>query len=113
MPLQKTFQLQPPDPADVRAADQAAAPVPPSFPIRAKGVDIELRGVLDGQDSGPIFSVIVHEPDGSERKEQFGLGDTIYGEWTISEFSPEHNTMTVINGDRLLIIERGKVETLD
>jgi len=113
MPIQRTFKLDPPDPDVVRAANGAGAPPSARPAPKAKGVEVELRGVLDGPDSAPIFSLIFRESGGKERKEQFKLGDKILGEWTISEFSPAHNTMTVTNGDRLLILERGKAETLD
>lgn len=113
LPVRKTFTLDPPEPAAVRAADSEIEPVPTPAPPASEGIDVELRGVLDGQDSGPIFSIIIHEPGGEERKEQFQLGDKLHEEWVISEFSPAHTTITVVNGDRLLVIERGKVERLD
>jgi hypothetical protein len=113
--VQRTFQLETPDPAAIRAADEAsAAPAPTKG--RAKREDrleVELRGVLDSNDAGPVFSVILREWDGSERKAQFRLNDKIFGDWVISEYSPAHNTMTVTHGDKLMIIERGTPETLE
>lgn len=79
---------------------------------RGSGVTVELRGVLDGEASQPKFSLIITMPDGTERREQFMLGDKLYGEWSISEFNPAHNTMTLSDGNRLLIVERGKPEEI-
>lgn len=76
------------------------------------GVIVELRGVIDGEASQPKFSLIITMPDGTERREQFGLGEKLFGEWVISEFSPAHNTMTLSDGKRLLIVERGKPEEI-
>jgi hypothetical protein len=76
------------------------------------GVMVELRGVVDGEASQPKFSLIITTPDGQERREQFVLGDKLHGEWSISEFNPAHNTMTLSDGKRLLIVERGKPEEI-
>ena len=76
------------------------------------GVIVELRGVLDAEASQPKFSLIITMPDGTERREQFVLGEKLHGEWVISEFSPAHNTMTLSDGKRLLIVERGKPEEI-
>lgn len=73
---------------------------------------VELRGVMDAPDSAPQFSMIVTLPDGSERRAQFGLGDTLAGDWKISEFNPSHNTVTVTDGERIIILERGQAENL-
>lgn len=85
-----------------------AGPATPS----GSGVKVELKGVVDGEASQPKFSVIITMPNGSEQREQFVLGDKIHGEWTISEFNPTHNTMTLSDGKRLLIVERGKPEEI-
>ena len=76
------------------------------------GATIELRGVVDSKESDPTFSIVVTLPDGTERREQHKLGDTLYGAWTISEFSPAHNTITVTDGTRLIVVERGTPQDL-
>jgi hypothetical protein len=110
--LENAFKLEP-FKADLESffpaePDEGAA----SSANRGSGVMVELRGVLDGQASQPKFSLILTLPDGTERREQFMLGDTLYGTWTISEFSPAHNTMTLSDGKRLLVVERGKPEEI-
>jgi hypothetical protein len=112
MDLRRTFELAPLDPNAIRPGGDGNMSEPAPVP-KPQGIEVELRGALDGPDSTPIFSMILRKPDGSESKAQFRLGDTVYGEWTISEFSPAHNTVTVVNGDRLIVIERGTAETLD
>lgn len=73
---------------------------------------VELRGVVTGQDNQPKFSVIVTAPDGETRQDQFELGDALHGDWTISEYSPAFNTITVTDGERLIVVERGTAEPL-
>jgi len=111
-PLQQPLELTP---FAVNLEDFFSRDVPqdngPSVPA-GRGATVELRGVLDGQDSDPKFSLILTLPDGTERREQFRLGDKLYGDWIISEFSPAHNTITLYNGEKLLIVERGTPETI-
>lgn len=115
-PLQHTFQL------DAFQIDPGLQPRPAPRPRSdfgessgkpaGKPVTIELKGVVDGRDSQPKFSIVVTTPDGKETREQYGLGDILYGDWRLSEFSPAHNTVTVTDGERLIIVERGKPEAL-
>jgi hypothetical protein len=37
-----------------------------------------------------------------------GLGDTVYGKWTLEEFNSVHQTVTLHNGDKILTIRRGE-----
>lgn len=111
-PPEHTFTLKPFTvdletffPADEAAEGGTTAPL-------GSGVTVELRGVLDAEASQPKFSVIITMADGTERREQFVLGEKLHGEWVISEFSPAHNTMTLSDGKRLLIVERGKPEEI-
>lgn len=80
----------------------------------ATGATVELQGVINNSsNSDPIFSIIVTQPDGTVQREQYKLGDTLYGEWKISEFSPAHNSVTLTDGERLLVVDRGQPETLN
>ena len=116
--LQHTFQL---DPFEI---DLGAFLYPPANPAAPGGqgapaertstdpVTIELKGVVDGKDSKPLFSIELSLPGGEETRAQYALGDTLHGDWRISEFSPAFNTITVTDGERIIIVERGKPETL-
>ncbi len=113
MTLRHTFQLSPPAPAELDVESAPVTPPPPAPEVSNETrLEVELKGVLDGRESGPIFSLILREMDGTERKAQFHLGETLFGNWVISEFSPEHTTITVQNGKKLLVIERGEPEVL-
>lgn len=109
-----TFQLTPPAPSEMAPGPPPPAAPPATAPVVSNEVrlEVELKGVLDGRETGPIFSLVLREADGSERKAQYHLGETLFGNWVISEFSPEHTTITVQNGKKLLVIERGHPEVL-
>jgi len=110
--LRHTFQLSPPTPSEI-APPIVPTDIPPAPVVSNEArLEVELKGVLDGRESGPIFSLLLRETDGTERKAQFHLGETLFGNWVISEFSPEHSTITVQNGKQLLVIERGQPEVL-
>ncbi len=113
MAQRHTFQLDPPPPVVSPASGVDLNATPPPTPSAPKGVDIELKGVLDAKASSPIFSVVIHQSDGTERQLQFQIGDTVHGEWIISEYNPAHNTITLTKGERLVVVERGTIETLD
>ncbi|MBL7647046.1 MAG: hypothetical protein JNK74_12745 [Candidatus Hydrogenedentes bacterium] len=109
--LEQTFQLEP-FAVDLETFFPPEGEGTGSATTSGSGVMVELRGVVDGEASQPKFSLIITQPDGTERREQFVLGDKLHGEWSISEFNPAHNTMTLSDGKRLLIVERGKPEEI-
>ncbi len=111
MVLEQTFQLEP-FAVDLETFFPPEGEGTGSATTSGSGVTVELRGVVDGEASQPKFSLIITQPDGTERREQFVLGDKLHGEWSISEFNPAHNTMTLSDGKRLLIVERGKPEEI-
>jgi hypothetical protein len=116
----------PPEPAP---APEAAAKAPenppatskaaPEEPVRAvsakppTGVDAELRGVVRSESRGPRFSIILYLPSGVPRYLDVRIGDTIYGDWSVNEFNPDRQTVTIGNGDRILILNRGQRIALD
>jgi hypothetical protein len=110
-PLEHSFTLEP-FAVDLETFFPAEEAEGGSNTPSGSGVIVELRGVLDGEASQPKFSLIITMPDGTERREQFVLGEKLHGEWVISEFNPAHNTMTLSDGKRLLIVERGKPEEI-
>lgn len=109
--LEQTFQLEP-FAVDLETFFPPEGEEIGTATTSGSGVMVELRGVVDGEASQPKFSLIITLPDGTERREQFVLGDKLHGEWVISEFNPAHNTMTLSDGKRLLIVERGKPEEI-
>jgi len=110
-PLEHSFTLEP-FAVDLENFFPAEAEADGTATPSGSGVIVELRGVLDAEASEPKFSLIITMPDGTERREQFVLGEKLHGEWVISEFNPAHNTMTLSDGKQLLIVERGKPEEI-
>jgi hypothetical protein len=71
-------------------------------------VRVELRGVVDSGRGKPTFAVIVHAPDGQAVSRRMNLGQTIYGPWKAQEFNPQTKTLTVSDGQRLLLFQPGE-----
>ena len=61
----------------------------------------------------PRFSLLLHRPDGTERSRVLSLGDTLYGTWRVKEYNPMHQTVTIANENRILILRRGLRTSLD
>lgn len=70
-------------------------------------VEAEIRGLLSGQDRPPSFAIVLHMPDGESALRTVGLGNVLYGDWTVEEYNPERQTATVSDGEDILILRRG------
>ena len=91
-------QVQPqPAPATTR---QPAAPVP--------GADVELRGIVRNERRTPRFSVALYIPNAAPLYLDLSIGDPLYDPWKIIEFNPERQTVTVSDGNRILLLKRGQ-----
>lgn len=87
----------------------APAPVAePAAPSRPEGVDVVLQGVINAAGRDPRFIVGVTVPGEEPRRDYTALGDTIFGKWKAAEFNPENQALTVSDGERLLVLERGQ-----
>jgi hypothetical protein len=60
----------------------------------------------------PVFLFTVHRPDGTSIDRRLAMGESIYGEWRVSEFNREKQTVTLRNEDDLLIVRSGEEEPL-
>ncbi|HIJ65522.1 MAG TPA: hypothetical protein HPP77_06170 [Candidatus Hydrogenedentes bacterium] len=69
---------------------------------------VELRGIMSTENRPPSFSVLVHLPDGGTRQRTLRIGDALYGDWTITEQNGIRETITISDGDRMLILRRGE-----
>jgi len=102
----------PPGPPEEPAAEpEHAASAPNAEPSPARpvaGVDVELRGVARSGKRDPRFSVIVYVPGSEEQHVELTLGDMLYDPWAISEFNPDRQTVTISDGQRMLILNRGE-----
>ena len=133
VPIVKSFTLAPPEqqpsPPPEAAPEVAPAPEGEGNPETAEGegetapetttetsstgpgVRADLRGVINAEGFTPSFSIILNYPDGRRTERNVSLGGRIYGRWKASEFSPARKTLTVTDGNRLLIVKPG--ESLD
>ena len=116
--LEQRFALTPlnsPPPAK----DSEVAPSPPSAPPGpqsevpeenlAQTFSIQLRGVMDSDNRAPRFPVTITDAEGFSRKTNLALGDVIVGDWKAAEFSPTQNTLTISNGQQMLVLQPGEV----
>ena len=106
-----TTQATPTSPAS-SAPTQETIPSPPS-PPPANKIEIELRGLLMKGGREAKFAITLYPPDGPPKNLVLKLGDVIFGPWTIRELNQERQTLTVGNGNRLIVLDRGKRATLD
>ncbi len=91
-------QNNPPEPAS------STSPATPN----AETAEVELRGMVNAEAKGARFSIVIFPPDGTISHLDRGVGDPIYGNWIVSEFNPTRQTVTLVNGEHLLILNRGK-----
>jgi hypothetical protein len=111
-----------PDAAENAAPDDAAmdeAPAPDEempaeeefAPLDPNGQPtVELIGIVTSENQEPRFSLRVFYPDGTEDRLVLAMGGVVWGDWTITEFNPDQNTVTLEGENGLLILRRG-VET--
>ena len=74
----------------------------------AEEVVVQLRGVMDGEHTAPLFALSVRYTSGSVINDRYYLGQEIYPPWVIHEFNPARKTLTITDGDQLVIMERGR-----
>ena len=107
--LSITAPEPPPEPAPVapllESTEQAPvveAPLPP-LPVEA-----ELKGIIIGPNREPRFSVLLHAPGKAPESVDAMLGDKIYGDWTIAEYNPSRQTLTITKDATVLIMSRNR-----
>lgn len=71
---------------------------------------VQLIGIVTSEDQQPRFSLRLYFADGTEEKLILAMGGVVWNDWTITEFNPDQNTVTLEGANGLLILRRG-VET--
>lgn len=103
----------PPAEEDTDAAAQPdAAAAETAGLVAGDRVDVELRGIASAVDLDPRFSLNVYMPDGQVNTRNIGVGGRVFGEWRIREYNPVEQTLTLHNGERILILRSGRREEL-
>jgi len=83
-----------------------------TMPVVENSIEVELRGVVTIADKAPRFSLRLHTPDGKSRERVRELGDSVAEGWIIREYNPDQQSITLFNGEDLLIVRRGEKEPL-
>jgi len=72
----------------------------------------ELSMLVSSEEREPRFSVTLMFPDGTRRPRTLTLGGTLYGGWTVAEFSPSEEVVTLEREGQLLVLRRGEAVAL-
>jgi hypothetical protein len=71
---------------------------------------VELKGILTSLEGDPRFSLVVHVPGREDQRVMLGIGEPVYGAWSIREFNTQNRSVTLADGTRLLTVRRGERE---
>jgi len=121
-PLERPFMLEPltqPEPVAATTNEpETPAPVaeterPRSTLMEALSAEVTLRGILGSGNRPAQFSITVTLADGATRERTYAIGDEVFTRWTIREFNPEEQTITLGRGSRIVILRRGQPQRLD
>jgi hypothetical protein len=109
--------LEPLTPPAAASQETAESPletaVPQSErPALAAGIEAELRSRIATDAAEPVFSILLRSPTGSETTVDVGLGDTVVGDWYVSEHSLTQETVTLYNDQDIAILRIGAPKTL-
>lgn len=75
-------------------------------------VEAELRGLVTSADRAPRFSLRIYTNEGIWRDRVRELGDSIVDGWVIREYNPRQQSITLFDGENLLVLRRGEREYL-
>lgn len=98
----------PSDTTQPEQTESVAAAESPPRPAFLPPADVELRGVVRNEKRAPRFSVALYPQNAPPRYLDLSIGDTLYDPWKIAEFNPVRQTVTVSDGNRILILNRGQ-----
>jgi hypothetical protein len=111
-PLQDSAE----EPDDAGLGPQEVAPLPED-PGTTRGMDsvpltssrfIELRGAIDSAQRTPRFVLVVTEADGTERRNYVDLGGEVVSGWRAEEYNPALQSLTLSNGEDILVLNSGE-----
>jgi len=80
--------------------------------IDYNAIRVELRGIVNAEGRPPRFSIRITSPDGTHRDIVRELKSSIAEIWTIREFNPGLQTITLYNGQEITILRRGEEHEL-
>lgn len=95
-------------PEENAQAPEASEAEPAPLLPQVERASVKLQGVLDSQGQDPQFSIVLETADGRIINQRIGLGGQVAGEWIASEYSPATQNLTLSDGQRMLVLERGQ-----
>ena len=76
-------------------------------------IEIELRGVAHSEGKRPLFSITLYFPGGQSKQRDLAINETVIGDWKVKEFNPAEQTVTLDNGERILVLRSGERKPLE
>ncbi len=95
-------------PAPVDAAPPEDAPAP-----RTVAVEVQLLGVLASDGEGPRIRMVVTTPAGERARLSLQLDDAVLGPWSVREYNPQNQTVTLADRASLRVVGVGEHITLE
>lgn len=89
-------------PADPGSAQQLSNEL-----LRQITAQVELRAIIAAQGKPANFSIAVTLPDGRSRTGTYTVGAEVHDGWSVREFNPNEQTVTLSKDKDVLIIRRG------
>jgi hypothetical protein len=72
------------------------------------GLEVELGGIMTRAGASPIFLMKIHYPNRRSQRQRASMGQRLYGAWVVSEFNESLSTVTISNGEDILVLARGQ-----
>ncbi len=76
--------------------------------VAQPSLEVELDGIMTGSAMGPVFSIMFHRSERPSGRLLAAIGQTLDGAWVVSEFNENLNTVTISNGEEILILSQGE-----
>lgn len=74
---------------------------------------VQYVGVITSPGRLPRFIMNLHYPNGYVERRTVEIGAPLIGDWVIAEFNPTQRTVTVSNGEKLVILKTGEFLPID
>jgi hypothetical protein len=76
--------------------------------VRQIAPHVVLRGIMATPGKPANFSIRIVMPDGRTRDATYSVGAEVHNGWSVGEFNPQEQTVTLKKGSTILILRRGE-----
>lgn len=87
---------------------EAAVPTPGPSQATSQNVQVKLRGVLAAPGREPRFTFAIYAPGLPPEERMVRAGDPLYGVWSVLEYNTSTKTVTIGDGNQILIVRSGE-----